>query len=190
MAEPRCPTTERIGRPLASWMCLVGGSLLLAINLLAPPWLTTAHLQDQRDVMLNQVKILDQQRLAYQRLRDALESSDPVVLEHLAYHYLALKPVGTNLMHHGPHKAGNSSTARPARLSATSSKKRFESIEDRLHRVVAHITRSTPPRSETRLAHLVMAWPRAVLIVTAGLCILIGLRTAVPLAPRHPSSRA
>ena len=149
--------SDRFGRQIVSWSCLIGGVLLLALVLLTPPWSGKAHLEVQRDQLAVQSQRLERMSLAYADMAEALETDDPVMIEHLAYRYLGLKPVGVDVLDAG----------------------QLLSMESRLQQMcqshqAATVALGTP--GANHLERITQGRLGSVLILLAGACLLIGLR--------------
>ena len=93
----RWPWSERVGRQVASWSCLVGGVVLLAMSVLSGPWAAGQLVASQHAEMAGRLEQIRMQLQAYERCLDSLRADDPVALNHLAYHYLHLKPAGVEV---------------------------------------------------------------------------------------------
>lgn len=101
--RPDIPTADagpidRFMASLPGWLLLLGGITLMAMALLTPAWLALRDLQWQQDVMEAQVHRLLQQQQRYAAFLAALESEDPVLLEHLAYTQLRMVPTGKDVL--------------------------------------------------------------------------------------------
>lgn len=153
------PIRERLGRQVAGWSCLFGGGALWAMVILAPPWLEAGKLDHQRHRMQVRWNQHHRQLQSYQALEHALETSDPFVLEHMAYHQLGLKPVGAKLLDW------------PATAAVAN-------IETWLNRFAPPSDQpSRPPATQRSLMTRLFSpsWARLVLIGIASGCIGFGL---------------
>ena len=152
---------ERIGREIGAWSCVLGGVVLAALAALLPAWREVAQLEAQRRVLAILAGDLQRQQHSYEQMRHALSSDDPIVLEHLAYHYLGLKPVHAGMVR---------DTAGPANV-------RFVSIDHWLHRPRMQPQERTDKYTGERsgVAAVTGRWRGAGLILLAGGCLGLGL---------------
>ena len=167
--NPTCPRIERIGRPWASWLCLVGGLCLLAMVVLIPPWISVRHLTAHRDALAAQLQNLHHQHEFGQRLVDALRSDDPVALELLAYRGLGLKPAGAELFNDERDRTDAVSLQWPHRNASASGRP--------LPRSPA--LRSRAATEDSWLVQLANGPQRIALGVTASMCLGLGLLLAI-----------
>jgi hypothetical protein len=83
---------------LPRWIYLACGMTIIALALLVKPWLDCRQLMWQKEVMAQQSDRLASRSRAYQQFHTAVVNDDPVLLEHLAYHQLSLKPIGATML--------------------------------------------------------------------------------------------
>ena len=157
MPQRSTPARDRLGRQVAGWSCLVGGAVLWAMAILAPPWLDTGRLEYQRHRTRDRLHQERRQLQAYQSLEHALQRDDPFVLEHVAYHQLGLKPAGATLLE------------RPAAPTVAN-------VENWLSSSVPLPGQSPPPAENSLMARLTTtAWTRLALMGIGIGCIGFGL---------------
>lgn len=169
---------ERIARPAASWLCLVGAMALIGLVVLMPPWLRVQRLQLQLQVVQSGSAALAEQRKAAAAIEADLERADPVLLEHLAYHHLGLRPAGTQPL--APLPTASIHVQMAGAAGAVASVPRsvaLESVERRLDAPRPHLDLG-PPRPASSLVRLCRGWRRLGVIALAAVCIALGLVTA------------
>ena len=81
---------------LAGWVLLFCGFAIMAVTLLAPAWLDVQRLSAQVSVLERQEQLLEMRHTNYQAFVRAIERSDPMIMQRLAYHHLNLKPSGAS----------------------------------------------------------------------------------------------
>ena len=185
--------SERVGRQLASWSCLLGGFTLLAMTLLTPPWYRATKLDLQRDIIRFQAEQLDAQHQAYRRVLDAIKTDDPLILEYLAFDYLSLKPINTELIETLT-PASESVARRPfpdttpvaqsiedsrivTRSGSREPRRQRMTIEHRLHRPLDRVKKSNLATrwDRSRLVEIATGPGRRWPMVGGGLCLLFSL---------------
>lgn len=159
---------------LPGWLLLLGGITLLAMALLVPAWLALRDLQWQHTVMEAQVDRLLQQQQRYSAFLAALESEDPVLLEHLAYTQLRMVPAGKDVLEN----AGGGSALADA------------SVAQWLYQPMPRVGQEMPalPKINSRMTRLTTGPMRILFCVAALTCAAAGVfwrgRTDDPRANR------
>ena len=163
---------ERCTTGLPGWLFLIGGLALLGLTLVMPGWMSLRELEWQRDVMQTQLEHLQAQHERYAAFFAALQSDDPVLLEHLAYTQLHFKPAGKELLPSG--ESGELSASIAAWL------------HEPLPQVGAQIEPLAPINSS--LVRLTTGYSRFVLFGAAIACIGAGVASGKPVIRRPPPS--
>lgn len=153
--------SERIGREVGAWSCVLGGMVLMAMVAMVPAWWNVGRLEAQRQVLAAQVHDLQWQQQNYELISNALFTDDPAVLEYLAYHYLGLKPLDAGMV----------------RESVGSQDGRFMSVEHWLHRPLLGTEGQTYKATgdQGRAIAMTVGGPGMGLLVVASGCLGLGL---------------
>ena len=152
--------SERIGREVGAWSCVLSGAVLVAMVAMVPAWWDVGRLEAQRQVLAAQVRGLQWQQQNHELMYNALFTDDPVVLEYLAYHYLGLKPLDAGMV----------------RESVEPQDGRFMSVEHWLYRPLLGIEGQTYEATgdQGRVIAMTMGGPGVGLLVVAGGCLGLG----------------
>lgn len=79
---------------LGGWALVLSGGLLLGVTLLMPTYVQVIELSQQRRAAAEALANLQQRQANHEQFIAAVENSDPLLLERLAWHELHLKPAG------------------------------------------------------------------------------------------------
>ena len=153
---------------LPSWAFLAAGLAIIALTLLIPAYLKNRELVWQRDLQKLQAQRMAEQEQAYRQMIAAIDAGDPMLIQRLAYHYLRLKPAGTNILAYRPATADGRGYAPPVAIA-----ERYTTAETWLQRPLPRVGVDYPRYSpvESFVVRVVTSPVRGVLLA-AGLLSL------------------
>ena len=150
---------------LAGWLLLLCGFAIVAVTLLAPAWLDTQRLQAQVSVLERQHQLLEMRHQNYRAFVRAVERSDPMIIQRLAYHHLNLRPAGA--------KPLNNDSFGEAREAAAGSPPLDQWMRPTLAALPPQTVAIAYP--DTRLVRLVTGATRPWTLAFGGWVMLMGL---------------
>lgn len=164
------------------WAFLIMGMVLVAASVLVGPWLENRRIAWQCELVQAQADRLAQQEQAYRQFQAALQRNDPALIERLAFHYLHLKPQGTDLLLQAGYRAGHG--GRAVRLVA----EHPGTVDRWAYRPMPVVGKDFPKYSavDNLLVRVTTGPLHLVLVVLAGACILLGMIPLAQIARKPP----
>lgn len=91
-----CNLPDRLD--LGGWLLVISGVLIIGVTTLTPAWLQVRELEIQQQQLAHTASQLELYHQNYEAVLRAIERSDPLIMQRLAWHHLKESPRGEILV--------------------------------------------------------------------------------------------